>query len=93
VVGQRRQHGRRPGCIAYAAKPAPFAGRDDVKDAHSPNGLPCRAVASNHTSVTVSGLWLGGWLFTIGYAHPHFWQIVLAILIWPYYVGDAVAST
>ena len=41
-------------------------------------------MASNHTSVTVSGLWLGGWLFTIGYAHPHFWQIVLAILIWPY---------
>jgi hypothetical protein len=31
-------------------------------------------------------------LFTIGYAHPHFWQILLALLIWPYYVDDAVAS-
>jgi hypothetical protein len=39
-------------------------------------------MAGNHTSVTVSGLWVGGWLFTIGYAHPHFWQIVLALLIW-----------
>jgi hypothetical protein len=49
-------------------------------------------MSRNQTTVTVSGLWFGGWLFTIGYAHPHFWQIVLALLIWPYYVGDAVAS-
>jgi hypothetical protein len=42
-------------------------------------------------TTTVSGLWFGGWLFTIGYAHPHFWQIVLAVVVWPYYVGDAVA--
>jgi hypothetical protein len=49
-------------------------------------------ISRNQTTVTVSGLWFGGWLFTIGYAHPHFWQIVLALLIWPYYVGDAVAS-
>jgi hypothetical protein len=50
-------------------------------------------MAGSHTSVTVSGLWIGGWLFTIGYAHPHFWQIVLALAIWPYYVGDAVANS
>jgi hypothetical protein len=31
-------------------------------------------------------------LFTIGYARPHFWQIVLALLIWPYYIGDAAAA-
>jgi hypothetical protein len=49
-------------------------------------------MAGNHTSVTVSGLWLGGWLFTIGNAHPNFSQIVLALATWPYYVGDAVAS-
>jgi len=30
-------------------------------------------------------------VFIIGYAHPHFWQIVVALLIWPYYVGEAVA--
>ena len=52
-----------------------------------------RTGMSNRGTVTttVSGLWFGGWLFTIGYAHPHFWQIVLALVIWPYYVGDAVA--
>src|SRR5262249_53992247 len=54
VGGQRRQHGRRPGWIAYAAKPAPFAWRDEVHCPPSPNGHPCRAGRSNHTSVTVS---------------------------------------
>ena len=39
------------------------------------------------------GLWLVGWLFTIGYLHlPFFWQGVLALLIWPYHLGVAVAA-
>lgn len=37
------------------------------------------------------GIWLVGWLFTIGYLHLSFWKGVLAILIWPYYIGDAVS--
>lgn len=32
-------------------------------------------------------LWLGAWLFTIGYLHLMFWQGLLALLIWPYYLG------
>jgi hypothetical protein len=32
-------------------------------------------------------LWCGGWLFTIGYLHLGFWQGVLAIVLWPYYLG------
>jgi hypothetical protein len=32
-------------------------------------------------------LWGIGWLFTIGYLKLSFWQGVLAIIIWPYYLG------
>ncbi|HUY62343.1 MAG TPA: hypothetical protein VMV50_00925 [Candidatus Paceibacterota bacterium] len=37
------------------------------------------------------GLWLAAWLFTVGYLHLAFWQGVLAIIIWPYYIGAALA--
>ncbi len=41
---------------------------------------------------TVFGpVWIVGWLFTIGYCGmPFFWQGVLALLIWPYYLGAAL---
>jgi hypothetical protein len=40
---------------------------------------------------TFSGaLWVAGWLFTIGFLHLAFWQGVLAIIIWPYYIGTMV---
>jgi hypothetical protein len=36
-------------------------------------------------------VWIIGWLFTIGYCGmPFFWQGLLALLIWPYYLGVAV---
>jgi hypothetical protein len=31
--------------------------------------------------------WVGAWLFTIGFLHLDFWKGVLAILLWPYYLG------
>jgi hypothetical protein len=37
-------------------------------------------------------LWAAGWLFTIGLLHLAFWQGVLAILLWPYYLGAALSS-
>jgi uncharacterized membrane protein len=37
------------------------------------------------------GLWIVGWLFTIGYLHLGFWQGVLAIIIWPYFLGSALS--
>ena len=37
-------------------------------------------------------LWFAGWLFTAGYAHLSFWQFVLAILMWPYYLGSGLAA-
>jgi hypothetical protein len=36
-------------------------------------------------------IWCVGWLFTIGYLSLSFWQGVLAILIWPYYLGSHFA--
>lgn len=38
-------------------------------------------------------LWIVGWLFTIGVLQLHFWKGVLALLVWPYYLGVAVSST
>ncbi len=35
----------------------------------------------------LSTLWMIGWLFTIGYLKLSFWKGVLAIIIWPYYLG------
>ena len=32
-------------------------------------------------------IWLVGWLFTIGYLKLTFWKGVLALLVWPYYLG------
>ena len=32
-------------------------------------------------------LWLIGWLFTVGFLHHGFWKGLLALLIWPYFLG------
>ena len=33
-------------------------------------------------------LWIMGWLFTIGFLGlPFFWKGVLALILWPYYLG------
>lgn len=32
-------------------------------------------------------VWCAGWLFTVGYLKLAFWKSVLAIVVWPYYVG------
>ncbi|MEK7194598.1 MAG: hypothetical protein AAB660_02840 [Patescibacteria group bacterium] len=32
-------------------------------------------------------LWTMGWLFTIGYLKLSFWRGVLALIVWPYFIG------
>lgn len=32
-------------------------------------------------------LWFGGWWFTIGYAELTFWKALLALIVWPYFLG------
>ena len=34
-------------------------------------------------------LWFGGWLFTIAYASLAWWQALLGLIVWPYYLGEA----
>jgi hypothetical protein len=42
---------------------------------------------------SVSGtLWFAGWLFTVGYLHLTFFKGVLAIVLWPYYIGLMMAA-
>ncbi len=36
-------------------------------------------------------VWFAGWLFTLGFLHLTFWKAVFAIVIWPYYLGVALA--
>jgi hypothetical protein len=37
-------------------------------------------------------VWIGSWLFTVGFLHLSFWKGVLAIVIWPYYIGAHFAA-
>lgn len=43
-----------------------------------------------HSSVGL--FWIAGWLFTIGYEGLSFWQGVLGIFIWPYYIGAGLIA-
>ena len=39
-------------------------------------------------STPIAGmLWFGGWLFTIAFAQLGFWKALLALVIWPYFLG------
>ena len=49
-----------------------------------------RIKIENHTFT--GSLWFIGWLFTIGLLHLSFWKGVLAIIVWPYYLGSFVST-
>jgi hypothetical protein len=49
----------------------------------------------NRTQVSVSAdivgvIWFIGWLFTIAFANLIWTKALLALLIWPYFLGQAV---
>lgn len=37
-------------------------------------------------------IWFGAWLFTLGFLELHFWRGVLALLLWPYFLGTELSS-
>jgi hypothetical protein len=37
-------------------------------------------------------VWLAGWLFTLGFLKLMFWRGVLALVLWPYYLGVAFSA-
>lgn len=42
---------------------------------------------------SASGLvWVIGWLFTVGLLQVPFWKGVLAIILWPFYLGSRFSS-
>jgi len=43
------------------------------------------------STTLVIPIWFIGWLFTIGYAGLVWWQILLAIIVWPYFLGVALS--
>ncbi len=45
----------------------------------------------NHTGSKLAGtIWFIGWMFTIGFAELVWWQILLGIIVWPYFLGVAI---
>jgi hypothetical protein len=44
------------------------------------------------TSGWAGGLWFVGWLFTIGFTNMAWWQVILGIVVWPYYLGKGVIA-
>jgi hypothetical protein len=48
-------------------------------------------MTSDRTYVATGGLggmvWFGGWLFTIAFAKLIWWQAIIALFVWPYYLG------
>ena len=44
-----------------------------------------------HNSSLGGGLWFIGWLFTVGYLEFGFWKGALALLVWPYFLGEHFA--
>jgi len=42
---------------------------------------------SNHSGTCIGSVWFIGWLFTIGFLKLTFWKGVLALIVWPYYMG------
>jgi hypothetical protein len=45
-------------------------------------------IIDKHGSLGV--VWFAGWLFTIGFLQLTFWKGVLAIIVWPYFIGVAL---
>jgi hypothetical protein len=39
------------------------------------------------TEVAFGAVWFIGWLFEIGYAKLLWWQAIIAIVLWPYYLN------
>jgi hypothetical protein len=41
---------------------------------------------------TAGVVWVAGWLFTIAFVKLGFWKAVLALLLWPYFLGAALRA-
>ena len=55
-----------------------------------PNETKSSSGAGAAAPLAVGPLWFIGWLFTIGFAELSFWEGVLALVVWPYFLGIAL---
>jgi hypothetical protein len=44
----------------------------------------------HHSGGTAGAFWCAGWMFTIVFAKLIWWKVLLALLIWPWYLALAV---
>lgn len=51
-----------------------------------------RERVSVDANVSLGSLWIVGWLFTIGFEQLTFWKGVLAVVIWPYFLGAGLSE-
>ncbi len=47
-------------------------------------------IAGSNAGSLIGPIWFIGWLFTIAFAQLVWWEALVAILLWPYYLGLAV---
>ena len=45
-----------------------------------------------HSGELGGTFWFAGWLFTIGYANLAWWKIILGVVVWPFFLGDAALA-
>jgi len=50
---------------------------------------PKKTVVRNTTHI--AGFWFAGWLFAIGFCKLVWWKALLALVLWPYFLGDLLA--
>ena len=60
---------------------------------HEGGGKCCHRKFKAHHHSFAGGIWIIGWLFTIGYLKLSFWYGVLALITWPYNLGIALSIT
>jgi hypothetical protein len=76
---------------AVAVRPgAEFALTEKTMETDTGAKRPQQIQIQQHTFMGMA--WFGAWLFTIGYLHLNFWRSLLAIAVWPYYIGVHVSS-
>ena len=44
---------------------------------------------AQHASI-IGPIWYIGWLFTVAFVNLSFWKAVLGLIIWPYFLGNAL---
>ncbi|RPH90902.1 MAG: hypothetical protein EHM72_18565 [Calditrichaeota bacterium] len=52
----------------------------------------CKKLKHVDTASCVGPLWYIGWLFTVAFAHLTFGKALLALLVWPYYLGLVLSA-